>query len=119
MFSRKEINPVNQTEFVEEAQLLDKQSLGLFNLKNLKKNKHLLPFVVLIFLFLVIILLMILKVALKQDSVLTEINETTKEDVKLDPLNLRVNELKETLKDHNPTKESLPFPQVDLEFNIN
>lgn len=119
MFSRQEINPANQTEFVDQSQFLEKQSSGTFSLKNLRKNKNLLPFYILIFLVFIIFLLMILKIVLKEENITTETKKETENSVELDPLSLRVNELKETLKNNNPTKESLPFPQVDLEFNIN
>ena len=119
MFSRQEINQANQTEFVDQSQFLEKQSSGAFSLKNLKKNKNLLPFYILIGLFFIIFLLMILKVVFKEKTVQTETKEETKNSIQLNPLSLRVNELKENLKSNNPTKENLPFPQVDLEFNIN
>ena len=50
MFERKEIHSTNQTEFVDQAQFLEKESSSLLNFRDLKKNKNLMPFVVLMFL---------------------------------------------------------------------
>lgn len=119
MFERKESHQTNQTEFVDQAQFLEKQRLGLFDLKNLKKNKNLLPFIILILFIVLLLVLFILKAVFRENNIETERIDEIKKEVQFDPLNLRVNELKETLKAHNPTKQSLPFPQVDLEFNIN
>ena len=119
MFSRKETNRVNQTEFLDQAQFLEKQTFDSFNLKNLKNNKSLIPFYVLGLIFLFLLLLMIFKVVFNKQVPETEQVKEVRENVELAPLNLRVNELRENLKDHNPTKQTLPFPQVDLEFNIN
>lgn len=119
MFERKETNQINQTEFVEQVQFLEKRSAGLFNLKDLKKNKNLLPFMVLIVFIFIFILLLVLRVVLNKTNTEEEQISETEIETQSDPLNVRVNELKESLKEHNPTKQSLPFPQVDLEFNIN
>lgn len=119
MFERKETHSTNQTEFVDQAQFLEKDSSGLLNFRNLKKNKNLTPFVVLMVLIIFFAVLIVLRVLLKKDNVETEQTKEVKEEIESDPLNLRVNELRENLKTHNPTKQSLPFPQVDLEFNIN
>lgn len=119
MFERKEIHQTNQTEFVEQAGFLDRQSSGLFNFKDLKKNKNLLPFIILIFFIVVLVLLLILRTLLKEQNIETKKVDETKTEIQMDPLSARANELREILKTHNPTKQSLPFPQVDLEFNIN
>jgi len=119
MFERKEIHPTNQTEFVEQVQFLEKESSGLLNFRNWKKNKNLLPFVVLMFLIILFAVLIISIVFLRKDDMEMEQTKEVKEEIQSGPLNIRVNELRESLKIHNPTKQSLPFPQVDLEFNIN
>jgi len=119
MFERKEIDAANQTEFVDQAQFLEKKSFGLFNLQNIKKNKNLLPFFILAFCIFFLFLIIILKVVFKEENVELEQNKEITEETQSDPLLVRVEELKEDLKTHNPTKQSLPFPEVDLEFNIN
>lgn len=119
MFERKEIHQTNQTDFVEQVGFLEKQSSGLFNFKDLKKNKNLLPFVILIFFIVIFVILLVLRMVFRGQDIETTKAEEIKKETQFDPLNMRVNELKESLKTHNPTKQSLPFPQVDLEFNIN
>jgi cell division protein FtsX len=119
MFGRQDLQPSNQTEFVDQAQFLEKQSTSLLNLRNLKRNKNLLPFIILVVLILLFLILVTLKALLPSNSTETEKTEEVKQEMQTDPLQLRVNELQESLKAHNPTKQSLPFPQVDLEFNIN
>jgi len=119
MFERKETHSTNQTEFVDQAQFLEKESSGLLNFRDLKKNKNLVPFIVLMFLIIFFALLIILRVLFKKDNVEMEPTKEVQKEVQSGPLNLRAEELRENLKMHNPTKQSLPFPQVDLEFNIN
>jgi len=62
---------------------------------------------------------MIIKIIGNKQVPETEMIREAQEKVELDPLSLRANELRADLKDHDPTKQTLPFPQVDLEFNIN
>jgi len=115
MSLRNEISQANQTEFVDQALFLENKSSRLFNFKNLKGNKSLRPFF-LLFLALVIFILFIIS---RKNPDLPAVFDPAEKNVKLDPLNQRVSDLKEDLKNHDPTKQSLPFPQVDLEFNIN
>ncbi len=119
MFERQDFQSSNQTEFVDQAQFLEKQRTGLLDFRNLKKNKNLLPFSILIIFVLLFLLVVILKAFLPGDQAEIGKTEEVKEEVQVDPMQSRVNELQENLKTHNPTKQSLPFPQVDLEFNIN
>lgn len=119
MFERKEIHQTNQTEFAEQAGFLEKKSSGLFNFKDLKKNKNLLPFIILIGFIIFFVLLLILRVVFRKKNIAVEQVSKTKTEIQSDPLIIRTEELRESLKTHNPTKQSLPFPQVDLEFNIN
>ena len=119
MPSRNELSQASQTEFVEQAQFLEKKSLNLLNLRDLKKNKSLLPFYILIFVLFFAFLLTMLSIFFKKQPQLNKSVEQKEENVKLDPLSQRAYELKQDLKEQDPTKQSLPFPRVDLEFNIN
>ena len=119
MPSRNELSQASQTEFVEQAQFLEKKSLKLLNLRDLKKNKSLLPFYILIFVLFFAFLLTMLSIFFKKQPQLNKSVEQKEENVKLDPLSQRAYELKQDLKEQDPTKQSLPFPRVDLEFNIN
>ena len=119
MFERQNLQQSNQTEFVDQVQCLEKRSLGLLNFRDLKKNKNLLPFIVLIAFILFFLILIVLKIFLQKNNVEIEEVKEVREEIETDPLRLRINQLQENLKAHNPTKQSLPFPQVDLEFNIN
>jgi hypothetical protein len=118
MLSRSENNQSNQTEFVDQGPLWENQSINFLNFKNLKKNKNILPFYVLFaFLFLIAVIL-IFNVIFANKTEEQVVKEAVEEVIELDPLNQRVNELREDLKTHDPTKQILPFPQVDLTFNI-
>lgn len=119
MSLRNEATQANQTEFVDQAQFLENKHAGLFDFKNLKQNKSLRPFYGLIFVLIFILLIFVLSIVFKKQPEKETVFDQTESNVKLDPLNQRVSDLREDLKDHDPTKQSLPFPQVDLEFNIN
>jgi hypothetical protein len=119
MLKRQESNATNQTEFVDQAQFLEKSATNLLNLHDLKKNRNLLPFIILGGFILLFLLLLILSVFAKKNVQEVEEVKKTQVETETDPLKLRVTELKEDLQNHNPTKQTLPFPEVDLEFNIN
>jgi hypothetical protein len=119
MSRRNENNQINQTEFVEQAQFLEDRSTNLFRLKDLKQNKNLWPFYILVLLFFIIVALFLVQVFSQKQPEDETVNYQIEKDLQLDPLNQRVYELRESLKDHDPTKQSLPFPEVDLKFNIN
>ena len=118
MSSRNENDQINQTEFVEQVPFLEKKPGHLLNLKDLKTNKSLRPFYALITVLFLIVALTLFSIFFKKTPQ-TEQNVVKKEENQvLDPLTERVYQLREDLKEHNPTKQLLPFPQVDLEFNI-
>ncbi|AKM81394.1 MAG: hypothetical protein UT13_C0001G0432 [Candidatus Pacebacteria bacterium GW2011_GWF2_38_9] len=119
MFSRKEFNQTSQTEFVEDGAFIESSAHKKFNLRDLKNNKNLLPFYILIAVLFFFFLLMIIKIIGNKQTPEAEMIKKVEEKIELDPLSLRANELRANLKDHDPTKQTLPFPQVDLEFNIN
>ncbi len=119
MPSRNETSQANQTEFVDQARFLENKSTKFFTIRDFKNNKSLRPFYALIIVLFSILLLTVLAVFFKKNPQEAPVIKQTEKDVRLDPLNQRVYELKEDLKEHNPTKQTLPFPRVDLEFNIN
>jgi hypothetical protein len=118
-FLRNETTQANQTEFVDQVQFLDAKPKQHLSFKDLQKNKSLRPFYVLIIVLFLILFFTFLSIFLKKAPDPDPVFNQKEENVELGPLNQRVYELRETLKEHNPTKQSLPFPRVDLEFNIN
>lgn len=119
MSLRNENSQANQTEFIEQAPFLENRSHSFFSFSDLKKNKSLRPFYILFALLFLIFLIFLFSILFKKNPEQEIVVNNVEETVQLDPLNQRVYEMKEDLKDHDPTKQSLPFPQVDLEFNIN
>lgn len=119
MSLRNENIQVNQTEFIEQVSFLENRSHSFFSFSDLKKNKNLRPFYILFVLFFIIFLFFLFSVFFKNPPQQAVPFENTEKTIQLDPLSQRVQEMKQALKDHDPTKQSLPFPQVDLEFNIN
>jgi hypothetical protein len=119
MSSRNELNSASQTEFVDQTQLMFSRSRAPIGWQDLKKNKNLLPFYILVGLFIFFVLLFVLRAFMQAPPEQARIIEKNEEIVEVGPLNQRVLNLREALKEHNPTKQRLPFPQVDLRFNIN
>lgn len=119
MSLRNENSQANQTEFVDQAPLLENKSSKLFSFKEIKKNKNLRPFYLIAFSFVFLVAIFFLIIASRQQQAEEQVVNKVEKDAALDPLSQRAYELREDLKDHDPTKQSLPFPQVDLEFNIN
>lgn len=118
-FLRNETSQANQTEFVDQVQFMDGKAKKHLSFKDLQKNKSLRPFYALIIALFLILIFTFLSIFLKKAPDPEPVFDQQKESVELGPLNRRVEELRETLKENNPTKQSLPFPRVDLEFNIN
>ncbi len=119
MSLRNENSQANQTEFVDQAPFLDNKSSRIFSLGEIKKNKNLRPFYILSFSFVLLVAIFFLIITSRKQQVEEQVLNEVEENSALDPLSQRAYELREDLKDHDPTKQSLPFPQVDLEFNIN
>ncbi len=119
MSLRNENSQANQTEFVDQVQLFENRSPKFFHLKDFKKNKNLIPFYLLVILFFSLVLFFLFAVVLKKKPATDVVINQVEKSPDLGPLNQRAYDLKEDLKAHDPTKQSLPFPQVDLEFNIN
>ena len=119
MSSRNESSQINQTEFVDEVQFLDSKPPRSFSWRDLRSNRNLRPFYILISLFILLVFFFILRAIFSVPKVEEPEPERMEVQVELGPLNKRVYDLREELKEHNPTKQRLPFPQVDLEFNIN
>lgn len=118
MNSRNIHTEVSQTEFVDQVQLLEADSAKSFSWRDLKNNKNLRPFYVLIAVFFFVVFIFVLRLLMQTPPAQPKEFERTEELVELSPLNKRVYDLRENLKEHNPTRQRLPFPQVDLKFNI-
>lgn len=118
MNGRNETSQANQTEFVDQVALMDNKPIKFFKVQDFRNNKSLLPFYILIGLFFLFVFLLILRAVFQPKPLPNPVFEQNEVVVESGPLNKRVYELREELKEHNPTKQSLPFPQVDLEFNI-
>ena len=118
MLKREEIGDINQTEFVDQAAFLEEEKVGP-SLEDIKKNKNLLPFYILVGVIVLLVLIFLLSLVLRRqvdNDEGTQLIEETYEE--LDPLTQRVKNLENELEAADPTRQSLPFPQVDLEFNI-
>ena len=119
MLKREENSDINQTEFVNQAAFLEEEEHLRPSLEEIKKNRNLVPFYILagiiVFLLLVFILVSVLRNRGGSED-LIQLPEKTYEE--LDPLTQRVKSLEADLEEADPTRQSLPFPQVDLEFNI-
>jgi len=124
MSRRSPSNIPNQTDFVDQAVLLkeegQQQTTPLEEFNKVKKSKKMWPFyalaAVIVFLAIVASMLILSRHGSEGDAAQ---EEEVVEVESLDPLTQRVNTLKLELEEADPTRQSLPFPQVDLEFNIN
>lgn len=119
MLNREESGEINQTEFVDQAAFLDEEKRMRPSIEEIKKNKNLLPFYILIGVIVLLVLIFVLAAVFGRrnlDEKETQTIEEVYED--LDPLTQRVRSLEQDLEKADPTRQSLPFPQVDLEFNI-
>lgn len=119
MSLRNENSQADQTEFIEQVPFFDHQSSKLFSWQEIKKNKSLRPFYILVLVFVSLTAISILGLMLKRAPEPEVNREIVRENIQSNPLVQRALQLREDLKAHDPTKQSLPFPQVDLEFNIN
>lgn len=118
MIWRNEASQANQTEFVDQVPILETKSQKPLSWQTVRNNKNLWPFYVLIGLALIIGSLLFLKALLSRPVPEATVVIPKSESPALTPLNQRVNALRQELKDNDPTKQSAPFPQVDLQFNI-
>lgn len=111
--------PADQTAFLEQLRLNDSGQRRKFNWRELKQNKNLLPFYVLIggsavFALLLFVWLNLISRPAPEEAVL--VREQTQVD--LGPLQTRIYQLRQELRDSDPTKQQLPFPLVDLTLSI-
>jgi len=110
----------DQTAFLDQAPLYEGKGKHSFSWREFKENKNLLPFYLLSAAIVLIIFLVLVFIFLanrpKQEEALVN---RAQPSVDQGPLQQRVYELKQTLRDNDPTKQALPFPLVDLQFNIN
>jgi len=111
----------DQTSFVDQAPTWQQATEKKISLReNLQKNKNLRPFYILIA-FLVLLFLILLFVRLNPQPV-KEVEEASnvqvEERIDLDPLEERIQSLQRQLELAEPTRQDLPFPNVDLELSL-
>jgi cell division protein FtsL len=119
--ARKEIFNKDQTIFVDQAPLWQRASQKKMSLKdNLTKNRNLKPFYFLmagVFLFFaVFIIITFMPKREKQVEVVK--TETEEEPLKAHPLEQRIEFLQEDLKEADPTRQTLAFPNVNLKISF-
>lgn len=119
LISRNEASQANQTEFIDQVPILERRSSKLLSLRDLRHNKNLLPFYLLVGLFFLVVILLLLRVVLQVRPEEPKPMQAQQAPVELSPLQKRVYDLREELRSNDPTKQSTPFPQVDLKFSIN
>jgi len=119
--SRKEFFSSNQTSFIDQAPLWQKTTQKKLNLKqNLRKNKNLKPFYFLLAFIFFLCLIYVFLIFSKNTVDERQINppQLTSEQLELDPLEKRINSLQEDLRLADPTRQSFPFPNVDLHLSF-
>lgn len=119
MIWRNEASQANQTEFVDQVPLIEAQQRRVLSWSQLRSNKNLRPFYLLIGLFIFLVVLLFLRLLLSKPEPEVIFEPTPVAPREVGPLHKRVYELREELRANDPTKQHLPFPQVDLQFNIN
>jgi cell division protein FtsL len=119
--ARNNIFNQDQTIFVDQAPLWQKTSQEKIDLKkNLTKNKNLKPFyflmasVFLIFAFYIIVVFL----PKREERVVVVEPEIEEELLEAHPLEQRINSLKEDLKDADPTRQSLAFPNINFKISF-
>jgi hypothetical protein len=111
----------DQTIFVDQAPLWQKESQKKLDLKaNLTGNKNLRPFYFLIAGgFLIAALYIIGVLIFKRDrTVVVPEPVFEKEILEAGPLQIRVQQLQEDLKEADPTRQTLAFPNINLEISF-
>lgn len=110
---------LSQTEFASQAPLFENRSAKLFDFKNLRNNKFARPFyVIAAVLFLILALSILLQLTQRQTIMENASTQVVSPTINVDPLTERVQTLKTELKAADPTRQSLPFPQIDMTFSM-
>ncbi len=112
--------PLDQTHFIEQAGFEQRAHGQRFNWRDLRSNKNLLPFYLLAVALVLVVVLFFLRLLLASRGEPEEQQFVREQvQVELGPLQTRVYQLRQTLRDSDPTKLQYPFPSVDLELSIN
>lgn len=119
--SRKDLINSDQTSFVDQAPLWQQTTQNKLDLKNnLRRNRNLRPFyfllAFLLLIFLVFLFILLTKRKVNPDQ--TSINFPIEAEITVAPLEERVNTLQAELELADPNRQSLPFPNVDLELSF-
>mgnify|MGYP001236021366 CR=1 FL=1 len=117
--SRSANSNLDQTAFVTAQPFLSSSPQQLFNFKQLKKNRNILPFYILLGVMLLLLALFVIALSSRREvAPQAGVTPTPTPMGNISPLQNRVNQLRSDLKAADPTRQLLPFPQVDLEFNL-
>ncbi len=111
----------DQTVFVDQAPLWQKASQEKINLKkNLTGNRNLKPFyfmmagLFLLFAFYIIIVFL----PKREKQIVSEEVEVQEEILEADPLEQRIQSLKDDLKAADPTRQTLAFPNINFKISF-
>jgi len=118
---RKDLINSDQTSFVDQAPLWQKTAQNKLDLKNnLRGNRNLRPFYLLLMILFMVFLLYFLLILTRNNTRPEQnlIDRSEQIDRKQTPLEKRVNDLKVELELADPNRQSLPFPNVDLELSF-
>ncbi|NLG06415.1 MAG: hypothetical protein GX559_01810 [Candidatus Pacebacteria bacterium] len=111
----------DQTVFVDQAPLWRKTSQNKIDLKsNLTKNKNLKPFYFLMagtFLLLAFYII-IFYLPKREKPVVVDDPEVVEEILEADPLEQRVDQLQKDLKNADPTRQTLAFPNINFKIRF-
>lgn len=107
----------NQTGFVSDLPFRQSQSSASVPMPSKKKTPTIL--IVAAAIFFLILAVLFLAMSRRQMLGTEELSPTpTPLKMESDPLQLRIETLRSDLKDADPTRQTLPFPQIDLEFSM-
>lgn len=119
--AKKNIFNNDQTIFVDQAPLWQKASQNKIDLKsNLTKNKNLKPFyflmsgIFLLFAFYIIVVYL----PKREKKVVEPEPEPVQEVLEANPLKKRVKQLQNDLKDADPTRQTLAFPNINFRISF-
>ncbi|HNV44867.1 hypothetical protein KBB59_03005 [Candidatus Woesebacteria bacterium] len=111
----------DQTIFVDQAPLWQKASQDKIDLKkNLTGNKNLKPFyfmmagVFLLFAFYIIVVFL----PKREAQVISEEPQEQEEMLEADPLEQRIQSLKDDLRAADPTRQTLAFPNINFKISF-
>ena len=109
---------LGQTEFSSESPMFEPNQRVLFDARNIKGNRNLSIFYILAAVLVFIFLIIFLYAKFYRPPTVESPIVPTPTPVNNDPLMKRVESLDVELKAADPMRQALPFPNVDLKFNL-